>query len=439
MNAIINARIYDFHNYQEHKCIVFDETIQAILDMSEYKPDDYEQIIDAKNQIVMPGLISGHTHLYSAFARGMSVPFNPHNFKEILEQMWWKLDHFLTLDDIYYSAYASGLEQLMAGSTTLIDHHASYHIRGSLNTLKKALIKDLGMRAVLAFETSDRFNVDEAIKENADFIRENHSSVCRGLFGLHASFTLSDDTLAKVKQKLFGAGIHIHVAESIMDETLTKEKHGKSVVKRLDDFGLINDRSILVHCANASDEELDIINARNAKIAINVSSNMNNAVGLPDIAKIRAKGIDYFIGNDGLISSMPIEYINAYYTAHLKTKNPVGLSLDAIKDAINNLYHYTSELFGVKLGRIEPGYVADLITVPYHEFTPLNQDNAFGHVFFGLFPNLKPETVICQGKVLIQEHQMNETMKQTYAFAKQVANKLWDRLEKEGPNLEFAE
>jgi len=376
-------------------------------------------------------------HTYIQLLRGLNLKYNPKNFREILEQLWWKLDHFLDYDSIKASALTFGIDQMKAGSTTLIDHHASGTIEGSLDIIRQALNDVIGIRAILAFETSDRFNVDACIKENSNFIQKNESNHIAGLFGLHASFTLSVATLNKVKDHLQGAGIHIHVAESQMDEDDSYSKYGKSVVKRLDDFGLINNKSILVHCTNVSEEELDIIAKRQAIIAINTTSNLNNAVGLPDVAKMRAKGIKVIIGNDGLIPSMPIEYLNAYYTAHLKTNNPVGYPIEGIKEAIINSYDYVNMMLKTKLGRISVGYDADLITFPYHDFTNLDQENIFGHLFFGVFPNLKPQHVFCAGKMLVKDYDIEEHLKNIYETSKLSASNLWDRIKKEGDKLEF--
>jgi len=437
LKAIINARIYDYHKYLENGFIIFDETIKTVGSMTDFNPQDATEIIDVKNNLVMPGFVSAHTHLYSAFARGLGVDFNPQNFVEVLEQLWWKLDHCLDKEMVYHSAIAFGLDQLKAGTTTLIDHHASGEIIGSLDMIKKALKDDLGIRSILAFETSDRFDVLACIKENADFINKNHDTFTSGLFGLHAGFTLSDSTLEEVKRNLNGAGIHIHVGESRMDEEDSLKKYGKTVVKRLSDFHLINERSILVHCANVDESELDIIAKKKAFIAVNTTSNMNNAVGLPDLALMRKKGIKVMIGNDGLIPSMPIEYLNAYYTAHLKAEDPVGYPLDGIKEAIINAYDFANRELGTRLGRIEPGSEADLISVPYQEFTPINENNIFGHLFFGLFPNLKPQYVICNGKTLVNDYLLSDQMILKYQEAKTVAAKLWQRISEEGNNLKF--
>lgn len=437
MKALINARVYDYHTFHQNVFIVFDDKIIEIGPMSSFDKDGIDEVIDVHNNLIMPGFICSHTHLYSAFARGLSVPFNPKNFREILEQMWWKLDHFLDNDMIYSSAITSGLDQVMKGSTTLIDHHASYFIKGSLNRIKQALVDDIGIRAILAFETSDRFDVGEAIKENASFYKTNKGPKVSGLFGLHASFTLSDETLREVSKNLNGAGIHIHVGESIKDEEDSMEKYGKTVIERLDDFGLINDSSILVHCTNASEKELDIIKARNATIAINVTSNMNNAVGLPNIRMMVDKEINIMFGNDGLIQSMPIEFMTAYYTAHLKTKNPIGFSIDEIKQAIINSYNYVSKQLNIKIGEIKKDFVSDFIVVPYNEFTPLDKTNIFGHLFFGVFPGLLPKHVIANGKFIVKNYEVDKELHDKCDEANILAKKLWKTIEKEGKDLEY--
>jgi len=437
LKALINARLYDYHEYHENSYVLYDEEIIEIGPMHQFDRNKCDIYMDVKNAMVLPGFVCSHSHLYSAFARGMSIPFNPKSFKEVLEQMWWKLDHFLDLDMVYYSALSSGLEQIKKGTTCLIDHHAGNEIIGSLNQIKKALNDDLKMRSILAFETSDRYNQDEAIEENVNYIKNNRTSFTSGLFGMHASFTLSDDTLMKVSENLFGAGIHIHVAESIKDEEDSMKKYGKTVVERLRDFNLINENSILVHCTNASEKELKIIKDSKAYVAVNTTSNMNNAVGLPNLRLMDEMGIKIMIGNDGLIQSMPIEYLNAYYSAHLQTKNPIGFSVDSIKKMIINSYDYVSKQLNINLGKIKKGYKADLIVVPYKEFTPVNKNNIFGHVFFGLYPGLLPKHVLINGETIIKNYQAKQKLANKANKAINQAEKLWNKINKEGKNLEF--
>ena len=133
------------------------------------------QFIDARGGVIMPGLINAHTHIYSALARGLSIKgYNPTNFYEILDGMWWNIDRHLTLEGTRYSAYQTMIDSIKNGVTTLFDHHASYcEIRGSLFAIGD-VAKEMGVRACLCYEVSDRDGQEkcrEAIQENGEFIR----------------------------------------------------------------------------------------------------------------------------------------------------------------------------------------------------------------------------------------------------------------------------
>ena len=395
VKVIKNVRIYDFKNYIEKGYVVFDEVIHEVGNMSDYRSQSYEEI-DGKNALLMPSLVNGHSHIYSTFARGMSAPFNPTTFRELLEQLWWKLDRYLDNEMTYYSGIVSGIEYLKNGVTTIVDHHASGEIIGSLHSLEKAL--DLvGIRKILCFETSDRFDIDECITENLSYIL-NPSSTSNGLFGLHAAFTLSDETLSLVKMNQGDTPIHIHVAESIEDQEHSVKYYGKRVVNRLNDFGLINKNSIITHGLYLDEDELNIIKEKDAVIALNVTSNMNNAVGLPNYMKMKEHVIKVIIGNDGISQKMTSEYQNLYFSMHHKTTSPISFSFNDLITIINNTYEYASEQLGISLGKIKKGYVSDFLMIPYDEPTPLTKDNIFGHLFFGLFNNFRPKDVYVQGE-----------------------------------------
>lgn len=437
MYALINARIYDYNQYIDCGYIIFSDYIMDIGPMETYIQNENAIEIDCKNQLIVPGFVSGHTHLYSTLARGLSLPFKPQNFLDILKQMWWKVDHYLDLDMIYYSALMGGIDQLKAGTTTLIDHHASFLVKDSLSTIKKALTKDLKIRAVLAFETSDRFDVDQAIKENISIIQEANNHQYAGLFGMHASLSLSDDSLQKISNNLNNAGIHIHVAESLMDEERCFEMYKMSVVERLDKYNLLNENSLLVHCTHISEDEMDIIKKRKSTIAINPTSNLNNAVGISHVKKFLDKGIPVILGNDGLIPSQAFEYLNTYYLSRYKNGSPNAFSLNEIKQIIKYTYQFTNDQLGTSLGIFEIGSEADLLVLPYKPYTRIDKDNVFGHIFFGLYPTFKPEKVFAGGKMLINQYHLVNDYEADYARALQEANKLWQLLEKEGVDLEF--
>ena len=261
---------------KDNKIVAVDTTENILAKYSD------EEIIDVEEKLIMPGFINTHHHIYSAFARGMASSGKPNeNFLEILENLWWKIDKKLSLEDLEYSAYTTYIDCIKKGVTTVFDHNASpYAVIGSLEAIAKAA-KKLGLRSCLCYEVSDRDGKDiaiEGIDENINFIKKYNNddqNMIKGMFGLHASFTLSDETLRLCDEKLKGlnAGYHVHVAEGIDDLEQCLEKHGKRVVERLRDMNILGEKTIAVHCIHVTDDELNILKETNTMVVHNPESN----------------------------------------------------------------------------------------------------------------------------------------------------------------------
>ncbi len=422
-----NVMIFDWEGFIENGFIRFGKKIEQVGSMDEYREAKGEKVYDLKGHLVMPGFINAHMHIYSTFARGMIIPYNPKSFKDILEQLWWKLDSKLDEEAVYMSGLVSAVELVKNGVTVVIDHHASGQIRGSLQALRRAVVDEGGLRGIFCFETSDRFNVDDCIRENLEFM-ESSSERHAGMFGLHASLSLSDETLEKVSKVLSGKPVHIHVAESEEDEADSLEKYGMRVVERLEKHALLNQNSILAHCVHVNERELEILKDRGVYIAVNPTSNMNNAVGLPDVRAFKEKDIPVIIGNDGLGYNITRDWMNIYFSQKLKSGSPVFYSLNDLKESIDAAYGLVSELLGVKLGRIKPGYEADMVVLKYTPPTPMNERNAAGHVFFGVFDKPDVRFVTVEGKLLMENGKLRLDEQEIFKEARVVARKVWERL-----------
>ncbi len=427
MKAIINVKIYDYETYIENGYCIYGKEILEVGEMILFPGFDGE-IIDGKGMILLPGLINFHTHIYSTLVRGAAIPFHPRSFRDILEQLWWKFDSKLDNTTTYHSAMVYGLESLKNGVTSLIDHHASgIDISGSLDALKKAIVDKLGMRGIFCFETSDRFNVTECIEENLAGLKYD-SIEARGMFGLHASMSLSEETLDKVSRVLKGAPIHVHVAESIEDEEDSIDKYRMRVVNRYTNFGMLNKDSILAHCVHINEDEAKLISQSKAVIALNPTSNMNNAVGAFNIDLFRDKNIQILIGNDGLGTNIAKEWSYFFFAGKAGIKKADGIDFDDLLKYINGSYDYFGRRMGIKIGKIKEGYVADFVLVPYLNPTNMNEKNAFGHVFYGLFDNFKPSYVIVKGKTLIEDYESIFEEEKIYKNAHIASKALWERL-----------
>ncbi|MEG0115979.1 MAG: putative aminohydrolase SsnA, partial [Hydrogenoanaerobacterium sp.] len=247
------------------------------------------EFIDAHGGVIMPGLINAHNHIYSAFARGLTINGNnPKNFMDILEGLWWTLDRNLTLDDTEYSARATYIDSIKNGVTTVFDHHASYgSTEGSLQRISE-VAKEYGVRTCLCYEVSDRDGEEKtkaAVLENEAFINaaaKDKSDMQYGMMGMHAAFTLSDKTLRLCREHTpKDVGFHIHVAEGIDDVYDSLAKYGKRIVNRLYDNDILGRRTIAGHCIHITPAEMDILKQTDTMVVHNPESNMGNAVGCP--------------------------------------------------------------------------------------------------------------------------------------------------------------
>jgi cytosine/adenosine deaminase-related metal-dependent hydrolase len=429
--ALIRCALFDGSTYAADRYVLFDDKILETGPMSAFSEEGIE-IIDASGQLAMPSFTAGHTHVYSLFARGLSLPFHPDSFRQILEQMWWRLDRNLDNDMIYASGVAAAGEFLQNGVTAIIDHHASgKEISGSLYALRNGICRDGGMRGIFCFETSDRFEVLRCLEENRQALQWPRDGKSAGMFGLHAGMTLSEPTLQSVRRALGNEPIHIHVAEGEEDEKESLAKYGERIIPRLDRHGLLQPGSLISHAIHCDRAELALLKVRGCRIVLNVSSNLNNGVGLPDIQKIKKAGVPLLIGNDGLSSSITNEFQNVYYLAHHQ-EGITSFSIDDLWKMIDEANFFAGSRLGIKLGRIRPGYAADFLTVPYLPPTPIDTANVKGHLFFGLFPGFKPQNVFVAGNRLVTDYALDPALRDKCRKASLQAARLWDALRKEG-------
>lgn len=393
--------------------------------------------VDAQGKLIMPGLINTHMHLYSTFARGMDAKSKPpKSFRDILEGLWWKLDKLLTLEDVYYSALVPLIECVKTGTTTIIDHHASPGaVKGSLNRLAQAA-GETGVRSAFCYEVSDRDGEEiaqEGIQENAGFIaasQKANDSMVAGLFGLHASLTLSDRTLAQCREAAagLGSGFHIHVAEGKEDLEDSLAKSGLRVVERLDKFGILGPKTIAAHCVHVNEREIGILRDTATQVVHNPESNMGNAVGAAPVLKMLQAGVRVGLGTDGYTADM----FESAKVANILQKHAAADPSVAWAEVPEMLYGNNPEiaggLFGGVYGELSVGAKADLIVVDYVPPTPLNEQNWSGHLLFGV-SGRSVETTVIDGKIRMLKRELQGIDEEAInARARALAQSLWQRI-----------
>ena len=418
MLLVTNGRVItrDADNaYLENGAVAIDgEKIAEVGDataLAEKYPD--AEVVDAHGGVIMPGLVNCHTHIYSGLARGLAIKgCNPTNFLENLEQQWWKIDDNLTLDGTRASAYATVLDSIRDGVTTIFDHHASFcEIPGSLFAIKD-VCEEVGIRACLCYETSDRRGDekrDQGIAENAEFARwaaTQDSGMVAAMFGGHATFTLSDETMDKMAEANDGlTGFHIHVCEGMNDVWDSRlNRGGISPIERLLQHDLLGPRTMLGHCIHVTPAEMDIIKETGTHVVNNPESNMGNAVGCAPVLEFFRRGIPVHMGTDAYTHDM-LESLKVFLTIqrHNAAMPNVGW-VEAMTMLFQNNPAMASEYFGREIGVLRPGAAADVIVMDYPVFTPFSDENVDGHMLFGMMGK-NCRTTIVNGKVLYKDRE----------------------------------
>ncbi|MBP1041988.1 putative aminohydrolase SsnA [Vagococcus sp. BWB3-3] len=402
--------------YLENGCVaITDDQIEQVGTTEEMKQKYPEaEFIDVKGKVIMPGFVNMHNHIYSTFARGLSINgYHPQNFMDILRDQWWRIDGTLTLQDSYHSATTAYVDCIKNGVTTVFDHHASYgEVAGSLGMLSQAA-DELGVRTCLCYEVSDRngeAQMKAAVKENADFIKtasKRTDDMQKAMMGLHASFTLSDASLELcAANKPADVGYHIHIAEGMADVHDSLEKYGKPVVNRLFDFGILGEKSMAGHCIYISPREMELIKETNTMVVTNPESNMGNAVGCPPAMHMfNEYKIMMGLGTDGYTQDMTETYkvANIIHKHHLGDPNAAWSEVPQM--LFDNNPKMANRYFEKPLGVLKAGAAADVIVLDYQAPTPLTEANINSHILFGMTGRCVTDTII-NGQIRMRNREL---------------------------------
>lgn len=292
------------------------------------------------------GHVNAHTHIYSALAPlGMPAPAQPPDtFLQILERIWWRLDRAIDRDILDASARLYVAESLLHGTTFLIDHHESPDfIDGSLDVIADAC-QDLGMPAVLCYGATERNRglpeAEQGLEECRRFVRSNQRPLVRGAVGLHASFTVSDETICQASDlaRELGVVLHLHMAEGPEDLDDARSRGYHSPLERLQQLDALVPGSILAHGVHLTADEVRLCAESGIWLVQNPRSNRGNRVGYP--MHLAASPL-VALGTDGYPADMDAEK-----AALLEEAPQHGDHLDRASRRLATGHELAAQLFG---------------------------------------------------------------------------------------------
>jgi cytosine/adenosine deaminase-related metal-dependent hydrolase len=363
-----------------------------------------KDVINANGCVVTVPNINFHDHFYSRLAKGLPLTGPMDNFYNILKSLWWNVDTSLDREMIIASAQLGILDSIKNGVTYIFDHHSSPQAaKGSLQAIAD-VFNDLGTNGVICFETTDRNGhqlAEVGIKENKNFLENYVNDNVKGLLGLHASFTVSDETLEMASKivKENNHGIHIHLCEDKIDREQSQKQFGLLAVERLEKFNLLNEKSILSHGIHLTKSDYNTIAKYRSAIAFNPDSNMNNAVGLPDF-NIIPDEIPIIMGTDGM-NANPARSLKQLFLLLRHSGKSFEESFTKIQHIYFNQLKFVKRFFPT-FSELNPGNRADLIIWDYVPPTPFSKENFWGHFLYGIIES-SVRDVLHNGVILLKD------------------------------------
>jgi putative selenium metabolism protein SsnA len=308
-------------------------------------------------------------------------------------------------------------------------------VRDSLFTIARAA-GEIGLRSNLCYEVSDRDGeriAHEGIVENSEFVRHCQrldDDMLRGLMGMHAQMTVSQPTMDALvaEAEAIGAGYHIHAAEGIEDVVNCVGSYGRRVIERLDDNGILNERSIVVHCVNVLEEEIDLLARSGVAVINNPESNMSNSVGAAPVLAMLKAGVLVGMGTDGYCTDMTESLRGVHALVKHEAKIPSVGWPEPPQMLFENNRTIVNRLLNGRVGVLKEGAYADIIIVDYEPPTPVNAATINSHILFGVMGRSVATTII-NGRVVLHEREMVDIDEEKLmADSRQQAAKLWARI-----------
>ncbi len=378
-------------------------------------------VIDCRGKLVTRSFAVAHHHVYSALARGMPPPPSPPaGFLDILRSIWWRLDKSLDADSIRMSALVTAMAAAKSGATFVADHHASpHHIRGSLDIIAGSF-EQVGIAHLLCYEVSDRdgsHSTALGLEETDSYLQGK-----QGLVGLHASFTVGNDTLKKAVELMqrHDSGIHMHLAEDTCDQEHCLDNYNSRVVQRLDGAGVLDSsKTIMVHGLHLDDDERKLLGNKPCWVAQNMESNLKNKVG-----RFNARGLGsrIMLGTDGMHSDM----LRSCRAAFLAGQGVDQIDPVSAYARLRNIHRYLKQ----------NGFAGDddnnLVVLAYDSPTELNSDNLPAHMVFGMHAG-NVRDVIAGGRLIVKNRVL-QTIDEETVLKESAAQsrRLWNKMQAVG-------
>jgi 5-methylthioadenosine/S-adenosylhomocysteine deaminase len=419
-NAYVLDMVGDTANI-EKKDILINNNIIEKVEKDIDKNIEIDEKINAKNMLVMPGFVNTHTHLAMSIFRGYKTD---KKLMDWLENAIFPVEDKLKPEDIYWNSYLSCLEMIKSGTTTCNDMYFG------MNKTVEA-INDTGLRAVVAWCIKDDSIKDkvEKTREYANIYNNDKNSKIKIYVSADAPHTCNPDTIKLCVDlaKELNTGLHIHLAETLDEETKIKSRYGKRSTEYLNDLNVFDVPVVLAHGIYISDSDIEILKHINGGISHNPISNCKLSSGICNVVKLRKNGINIGLGTDGIGSTTTMDMFEEMKTAaYLQKVNTMEPSSIQAYDILKMATIEGAKVLGMdkQIGTIEPGKKADMIFIKTDKLHMCPENDICANLVYSS-NGADVESAMIDGKIIMQNRKMiNLDEKEVMHQVKKIAKRL---------------
>lgn len=368
-------------------------------------------VVDAEGQIILPGFVNGHNHMYGFLSHGITADAMVTEFESFLDDFWWpyvedRLNHEL----VEVTTRWACAEMIDSGVTSFVDIlEGPNSIPGALEVERK-IVEEAGLRGRLSFEACERVSAENGnlgLDENIGFVKDhNHAGeLVQGINSIHTLFTCSKDFVKKAK-KLSCENhclTHMHLSESVFEPDWCQKEYGKTPVEIYEELGYLDENILASQVVQVSDKELDILAAHGVKAVSMPISNCEVGGGFAPVTKMLERGMTVGLGTDGYVNNFFEVMRGAFLMHKANQQDPQVMPAEVVYEMATSM---GAKAAGIEdAGELREGMLADVITVSLDQPTPVNRFNVYDQLV--LFTN--PENVkhvFVDGKQLKRDGQL---------------------------------
>lgn len=376
---------------------------------------DYQQIIAAEDQVVIPGMINTHCHaamtLFRSYADDLPL-------QKWLETEIWPIEAKLTPEDVYWGSMGAIVEMIKSGITCFADMY--FHMDETAKAVEEAGIRGVLSHGMVGVGPNGQKDLKIGRQFSLDWEGKADGRI-RTMLGPHAPYTCPPDYLRQVLELAadLNVPLHIHLCETLLEVNNIEKEYGQTPIQFVHGLGLFEHRVLAAHCVHLSDEDFSILQEASALgIAHNPQSNMKLASGIAPVQRMLDAGLTVGIGTDGASSNNNLDFLEEVRTATLLQK--VGTMDSTALPAGKCLQMAT--LLGSKainqddqLGTLEVGKKADLLILDFNKPHLVPRHNIISHLVYAA-QSSDIQTVMINGQIVMENRQMKTVDEERVIF-----------------------